>query len=640
MHLSYLRLIAWRRTTLVALMVGLGLLLLLSPRLVFAHAQFVRSDPAPNSHISAGKSPTQVQIWFSEEVEPKFSEIQVLDSSGARVDRADSKVASDDPQSLIVSLQPNLPDGTYTVVYRNVSRDDGHAVKSSYSFGIGAAPVLNNPASILAEVKTADETNFNLWSVGIRWLNYLGMIGLVGSLIFRLFVWAPALKQTASKVGSELASADRALQKRMNGILLGSLAVLLLGWLGFVFYQASIASNRNPWEIFSGDTLPNLLFNSRFGVIWLVRLGLIILVGLVFVYRNNFGSFRFPRTVTPHLLPNTEPPRVGPQARPETPAPLETIPVFSSVLMLGLGVGILLTNSLNSHAAASTANLILIPADLLHLLSTGVWVGGLLCFMLAVPIALKELRAGSGDRTRLLATVIPNFSDLAILAVLWLFTTGILQSIVQIGNLDALLNTNYGKALCVKLIIIVPLLGLGGYHNFITSRKLRKFASGKEAGSVAAGSVQRWFRRTIILEVALALTLLVVVGVLTSLGPSRETAIAAPKGPFIVRGQVADIKYTIGVSPAQVGENILEMELLDANGKPITQAQAVLARVSMEGMGDPQELELTSLENKPGIYRTIATVFSMAGNWSTTITIRRAGLDDVLVPLFVPIVFS
>jgi copper transport protein len=316
-----------------------------------------------------------------------------------------------------------------------------------------------------------------------------------------------------------------------------------------------------------------------------------------------------------------------------------TIPIFSGVLLLGLGVGIMLTNSLNSHAAASTASLILIPADLLHMLSTGVWVGGLICFMLAVPIALKQLRPGSGDRTRLLATLIPNFSDLAILAVLWLFTTGILQAIVQIGSLDALFNTNYGKALCLKLIIIVPLLGLGGYHNFVTGRKLRKFISGKDAGSLAAGSAQRWFRRTIIIEVALALVLLVVVGVLTSLGPSREAAIAAPKGPFILHGQLADIRYTIGVSPGQVGENILEMELLDSNGKPITQAQAVLARVSMEGMGDPQELQLKPLDNKPGIYRTIATVFSMAGNWSTTITIRRDGIDDVVVPLSVPIGF-
>ncbi len=639
MHLFHSKLTSWRYTTLAALLIGLGLLLILTPHSVFAHAQFVRSDPAPNSHISAGKSPTQVQIWFSEQVEPKFSGIQVLDSSGARVDRADSRVAADDPQSLIVSLQPNLPDGTYSVIYRNVSREDGHAVKSSYGFGVGSAPVLNNPASILGEVKTADETNFNFWSVGIRWLNYLGMIGLAGSLMFRLFVWAPSLKHIAAKLGPESAEADQALQKRLNGLLLASLALLLLGWVSFLLYQASLVASRYPWEIFSGDTLPNLLFNSRFGIIWLVRLGLIGLVGLVFVYRNNLGSFRLPRTVTPHLMPDTEPPSVGAQARPTNPPPITTIPIFSGVILLGLGVGIMLTNSLNSHAAASTASLILIPADLLHMLSTGVWVGGLICFMLAVPIALKQLRPGSGDRTRLLATLIPNFSDLAILAVLWLFTTGILQAIVQIGSLDALFNTNYGKALCLKLIIIVPLLGLGGYHNFITSRKLRKFVSGKDAGSIAAGSVQRWFRRTIIIEVGLALALLVVVGILTSLGPSREAAIAAPKGPFILRGQLADLRYTIGVSPGQVGENILEMELLDSSGKPITQAQAVLARVSMEGMGDPQELQLQPLENKPGIYRTIATVFTMAGNWSTTITIRRDGLDDVVVPLLVPIGF-
>ena len=44
-----------------------------------AHAQLVRSDPPENASLPA--SPKQVQAWFSEDVEPAFSELTVVDKS-------------------------------------------------------------------------------------------------------------------------------------------------------------------------------------------------------------------------------------------------------------------------------------------------------------------------------------------------------------------------------------------------------------------------------------------------------------------------------------------------------------------------------------------------------------------------------
>ena len=49
-----------------------------------AHAQYLRSQPEQNSAIA--QSPIEVLIWFSESVEIGFSEIQVVDATGARVD--------------------------------------------------------------------------------------------------------------------------------------------------------------------------------------------------------------------------------------------------------------------------------------------------------------------------------------------------------------------------------------------------------------------------------------------------------------------------------------------------------------------------------------------------------------------------
>src|SRR5438094_851413 len=108
-----------------------------------AHAQLVRSDPPENASLPV--SPKQVQAWFSEEVEPAFSELTVLDKGGARKDNHDSAAVPNDHKSMTVSV-PDLSQGTYTVVWKTLSAVDGHAVKGAFYFAIGeavAAPPLS-----------------------------------------------------------------------------------------------------------------------------------------------------------------------------------------------------------------------------------------------------------------------------------------------------------------------------------------------------------------------------------------------------------------------------------------------------------------------------------------------------------------
>ncbi|GIS81932.1 MAG: hypothetical protein CM1200mP15_05640 [Dehalococcoidia bacterium] len=55
---------------------------------VFGHANHERSIPAPNAELDT--APSKVTIWFSETIEPNFSEITVLDNLGVSVDLNDS----------------------------------------------------------------------------------------------------------------------------------------------------------------------------------------------------------------------------------------------------------------------------------------------------------------------------------------------------------------------------------------------------------------------------------------------------------------------------------------------------------------------------------------------------------------------
>lgn len=97
-----------------------------------AHAFLKAAKPAVGSTIQT--SLAEVQISFSEKIEPAFSMIQVFDASGKEVDKRDVHVSHTD-QSLIAVSLPALQPGTYKVVWRVVSVDT-HVTKGSFTFRI------------------------------------------------------------------------------------------------------------------------------------------------------------------------------------------------------------------------------------------------------------------------------------------------------------------------------------------------------------------------------------------------------------------------------------------------------------------------------------------------------------------------
>jgi copper transport protein len=102
-----------------------------------AHANYMRSDPAPNAHLVA--SPARVLVGFSEPFVVASSGLTLLDAGGQQV-AADART-TDDPTELALPLPP-LPDGGYTVAWQTVSAADGDAAHGYFAFivGVGASP--------------------------------------------------------------------------------------------------------------------------------------------------------------------------------------------------------------------------------------------------------------------------------------------------------------------------------------------------------------------------------------------------------------------------------------------------------------------------------------------------------------------
>jgi methionine-rich copper-binding protein CopC len=97
-----------------------------------AHGFMERTVPQAGSTVRG--SPAEVQLWFTQGLEPAFTTVRVLDASGKQVDREDKRVDPGDKTLLRVSL-PALAPGKYRVVWRALSAD-GHVTRGEFAFQV------------------------------------------------------------------------------------------------------------------------------------------------------------------------------------------------------------------------------------------------------------------------------------------------------------------------------------------------------------------------------------------------------------------------------------------------------------------------------------------------------------------------
>jgi len=98
----------------------------------FAHAFLDHAVPLVGSTVHG--SPGEVKVWFTQELEPAFSSLRVVDQNGAQVDRQNNAIDPGDRAVMKVSL-PSLPPGKYKVFWHVLSVDT-HTTEGSFSFEV------------------------------------------------------------------------------------------------------------------------------------------------------------------------------------------------------------------------------------------------------------------------------------------------------------------------------------------------------------------------------------------------------------------------------------------------------------------------------------------------------------------------
>ena len=98
-----------------------------------AHGYVVRS--VPEDRVTLKHPPARLQYWFSEDLEPEFSQISLRNQAGTVL--AEGSVDPDNRALLALQVPSDLPDGAYIVDLRPAFASDGHVVAESRVFFVG-----------------------------------------------------------------------------------------------------------------------------------------------------------------------------------------------------------------------------------------------------------------------------------------------------------------------------------------------------------------------------------------------------------------------------------------------------------------------------------------------------------------------
>jgi len=578
---------------------------------VLAHAQLESSQPASAAVLPS--APTRVVLRFSEAVEGRFGAVKVYDSAGTRVDNGRSGHAGASTSTFATGLDRQLPNGRYAATYRVISAD-GHPISGAVVFSVGsdAATGGRSLASLLGDAEAgAAETGAvtRIAFAAVRALDSLATGLAIGLLAFLLLCWRRALAEVAGAGPDWTAAADRFTGATWRLLRRTVVLGLLVTALGVVF-QGAIAAGTSFWSAADPATVTDTL-GTRLGTVGTAKLAVWAALGsalVVVVPRHAFA-----------LRPAT----LGADGQ-----ALGSPGAWRMLALLVPAAALAVAPALAGHAATQGDSLVLVPSTIVHVTAMSVWVGGLVALALLVPRASAALRHDA-DRGRLLAALLVRFSPLALTGVLTLQVTGTLQSIAYLESVGDLLHSAFGRAVLVKLVLVLVLVGLGAVNRRRVVPRLQTLAA---AGRGPGPTVL--LRRVVRTELAVILAVLAVTGALVGLAPPRASVavraapLPSPSGTVSVRGVLGPAAATASVTPARAGRNVLRIRLTDVHdvGWPFTGAQELRATATLPSRSIGP-IAITLRQAAAGTYVTDDLQLIPAGAWRLALTLRVTEVD-------------
>ena len=544
----------------------------ISFKYAYAHPVLLESQPANLARLA--NAPTEVKMRFSEAVEIGFSRVEVLDSSGKRVDNND--LAYDGSELSLKVTLGQLKDDIYTVKIRVLSKVDGHVVDYTTLFAVGNV-----------ELKVEDTTILSSKEIVLLPESIARFPGMVGQSI---------------AVGSGIAGV-LLLATRQSGYIIANMHDSRLRMLLMIAAIAVIASsiamigvNTVRLESSIVDVLTN-----RYGNIALVRLGLALILLAVLASKSRYTIYASIAIGASLIATNSLLSHSAGLAEPVLP----TIADFVHNIVASIWVGGLLYMAytlLPSSRAEAPIALIAIPR---------------FSSMIVVCLAIASITG-----TLMLFAIESNTATLlkSTYGMLLAIKLGIVGVMVGFGAYNQLLHR---KGMGRDMVIAREAGGEGmAKTTTVSTSTFKVFARSVKVESI--------------IGLALMLVVSMMVNTVPPEGESiKLLAIATGTGdtPNRLTGYWLDdqTRIVLSIEPAMLGENRFDMMLTAPDGSALSDVSTVKVKVSMprEGIA-PVEYQAVSMGD--GRY-TGSITFPIYGRWTVEVLASREGALNIAVPL-------
>jgi copper transport protein len=647
--------IAPRVRSLVLLLLAVAAALLAAGAPASAHAALTGSDPRQGAVVD--QAPEQISLTFSETVSLSDDALRVLGPKGERADTGEARGVG---ATYSVKLRPGLPDGTYTVSYQVVSADS-HPVAGAFTFSIGAPSATTVTVS---EQTAGGGLVGSLYGLG-RYASYAGFIVLTGGAAFTLACWPRG-------------TGVRAVQR----LVVSGWVTLTAATLGLLLLRGSYTTSGKFGDVFDLELLGQVL-QTKTGAALVSRLLLLAAAALFIAVLFGAYAKRVEGDLQGEGAGDGEGARDGEGAG-EGEKESRDLAFGLAVGGVVVAAGLAASWAMAEHASTGLQPGIAMPVDVVHLLAVAAWLGGLVTLLVAL------YRAPAG--TPLDAAAVRRFSRVAFGSVLALVATGLYQSWRQVGSWSALTGTRYGQLLCVKVALVVLLVGVawisrrwtgrltdttadttavtdpgvavseervaartgGGRTDTAEADPERAAQLARQRAAVDAAREKRLrdadpnrsgLRRSVLAEAGVAVVLLAVTTMLTSTEPGRteeeaKAATAASSSasasgtvtldmPFDTGGEDGKGVVRIDLDPARTGANDMHVYVTRPNGR-VFDVPEVKVAFTLESQ-DIGPLPVVPDHITTGHWSASGVQIPMAGEWKIAVTVRTSDIDQVTV---------
>jgi copper transport protein len=566
-----------------------------------AHASLLSTDPSSSGVYDT--PPKAITLRFTEGVEVALGGVRVYNSDRERVVTGTPEHPNGQ-QSVVTTSLPKLDDGTYVVTWR-VTSADSHPIDGAYTFQVGSKATLSdkNAKGVAASLLAATGGSRTVGVVyGIdRAVLFAGLALLLGGAVFVATVWP---------TGRD----DRRAKWLVWG---GWITVFVTTALGIAL-EGVYAAGLPLDDVFDTTVLRDVI-DTRFGRVALIRLALLVLA-------------------IPLL-------RLLLHRRPAAEHPLRWW-WYGAGLVLGAGIAV--TPGIAGHASSGIQTGLAIPADLVHVAAMACWLGGLavLCVAVLPRRNVDELRR-----------VLPRYSALALGAIVALVVSGAYQAWRQVGSIDELKSTDYGRLLIAKLVAFAALIVAAAFSREVVNRRFRALppddervpaedpvlvGSGAPVISGGAGGGydaidDDWddeaedqeeltrLRRSVWVEVLIAAVILSITALLVNAAPARSET----SGPVSLTLKSRQVWVYVDVAPGVAGPNDMHFTALPTGGGPATISDMTVQLTRPGEDLPPFTVPLQQLSQ--GHYYAPRYDIPYSGRWQMTVRVQLGTTDEAVL---------